>query len=70
MEHNFGFNKEAYTYTRRPCEIVFCEGFTDFKLAIDWETRIKKWSRVIKEALISGEYELLTELSKKKFKNS
>jgi putative endonuclease len=68
LEHNLGINKDSYTYSRRPCEMVYSEMFADFDLAIEWETRIKKWSRAKKEALINGEFERLPELSKKKFK--
>ena len=66
-QHNLGLNKECYTYSRRPCKMVFAELFTNYELAIDWETRIKKWSRAKKQALIKGEFHLLPELSKKKF---
>jgi putative endonuclease len=37
-------------------------------LAFDWETKIKKWSKIKKEALINGNFNLLPTLSKKKFK--
>lgn len=68
IEHNEGINEAAYTSSRRPCEMVFKERFNDFNLAIDWEKRIKRWSRKKKEALINGEFLLLPELSKKKFR--
>jgi putative endonuclease len=42
LQHNEGIDEEAYTYTRRPVELVFNELFTDYILAIEWETRIKK----------------------------
>lgn len=68
FEHNEGISERAYTFSRRPCEMVFIDRFNDFNRAIDWETRIKKWSRKKKEALISGEFHLLPALSKKKFR--
>lgn len=68
MEHNQGINPDCYTYSRRPVEIVFHELFPDFNLAFEWETRIKKWSRAKKQALIDGDFTSLKELSKKKFK--
>jgi putative endonuclease len=68
IEHNQGINPDSYTYSRRPVEIVFHEMFTDFNLAFEWETRIKKWSRAKKQALIDGDFVSLKELSKKKFK--
>ena len=68
IEHNQGINKESYTFTRRPVELVFHEMFSDFNLAFEWETKIKKWSKAKKQALINGDFELLKVLSKKKFK--
>ena len=41
--------------------MVYCEAFTDFKLAISWEKRIKDWSRKKKEALIGKEWFKLRE---------
>ena len=63
-EHNEGINKEAYTFTRRPVELVFYESFTDYNLAIEWETRLKKWSVKKKEALINSDWKKLVEESK------
>jgi putative endonuclease len=37
--------------------MVFCKGFTDYYLAIEWEARIKKWSRRKKDALIESKSE-------------
>ena len=67
-QHQEGINVESYTYTRRPIQLVYHELFTDFNLAFDWETKIKKWSKIKKEALINGNFNLLPTLSKKKFK--
>lgn len=69
-EHNQGVNPGSYTFSRRPVEIVFYEIFEDFNLTFEWETKIKKWSRAKKQALINGEFELLKVLAKKKFKHS
>ena len=33
-EHNSGVNERSYTYSRRPVEMVYCERFSDFNLAI------------------------------------
>jgi len=54
-EHNNGINKEAFTFYRRPVELKFYERFTNYNLAIEWETRIKKWSAKKKEALINSD---------------
>ena len=69
IQHNLGINMEAYTFQRRPVELVFHEIFSDFNLAFEWETKIKKWSKSKKQALIIGDFELLKTLSKKNFKN-
>jgi putative endonuclease len=68
IEHNSGLNITAYTFNRRPVELVWNEKFTDFELAFQWETKLKKWSRAKKEALIKGDYNSLIALSKKNFK--
>lgn len=43
-EHETGYNKDSYTYGRRPVQLVYYEMFNNYLQAIDWETRIKKWS--------------------------
>lgn len=58
-EHNVGINKTSYTYTRRPVEMVYCERFTDYNLAIKWEKRIKDWNRKKKDALINENWSQL-----------
>ena len=65
--HKTGKYKDSYTSTRRPVELVFYCEFTDPNLAIEKEKQIKKWSRAKKSALISGSYEKLPNLAKKKF---
>lgn len=61
QQHNSGIDDEAYTYSRRPVELVYYELFTNYKLAIDWETRLKKWSAKKKEALINSDWKKLAE---------
>ncbi len=70
IEHNSGLNPEAYTFNKRPVELVYHTYFTNFNSAFEWETRIKKWSRAKKQALIDGDSELLQLLSKKDFKKN
>ncbi len=67
-QHQSGFFKECYTYNRRPLELSFYAEFTDINIAIEWEKKIKKWSRAKKKALVDGNFEALPNLSKKKFK--
>ena len=68
FEHKTGKNKDSYTYTRRPVELVFYAEFTDINLAIQAEKQIKKWSRIKKQALINNEFDKLPNLAKKTFK--
>lgn len=65
-QHNSGIHTEAYTYSRRPVKLEYCELFTNYNLAIDWETRIKKWSAKKKQALIDSDWEALIKASKSK----
>ena len=58
----------GYTHSRRPIELIFSESFNDVYNAISAEWQIKGWSRAKKEALIKGDFELLKELAKKKWK--
>jgi putative endonuclease len=64
LEHNDGRSETAFTFSRRPVEMLFCKQFEDFLLAIAWEKRIKKWSQKKKEALINGDFEQLKVLAK------
>jgi putative endonuclease len=63
-EHNSGRSETAFTFSRRPVEMLFCKQFDDFLLAIAWEKRIKKWSQKKKEALINGDFDQLKLLAK------
>jgi putative endonuclease len=65
-EHEEGSDPNAYTYTRRPVELLWYDAFLSPVAAIEVEKQIKGWSRKKKEALIAGNYDLLPELSKSK----
>lgn len=67
-EHQSGEDINSYTCKRRPVQLVFFAEFSDIDYAIEKEKQIKKWSKAKKEALIEGKYELLPDLSKKKFR--
>jgi putative endonuclease len=62
-EHNEGLDKKAYTYRRRPVEVVYREVFNEVLQAIAWEKKLKGWSRVKKQAVIKGEWDVLPELA-------
>ena len=66
IEHQSGENKGCYTYRRRPVKLVFNYVFNDVNQAIAFEKQVKGWSRIKKEAIINGNWELLPELSKSK----
>lgn len=50
--------------------MVWAERFTDFNLAIEWEKRIKNWSRAKKEALIKDDWKKLKEAAECKNETS
>ena len=62
-EHNNNEDKKAYTFKRRPVELVYSSEFGDVLEAISWEKIVKRWSRKKKEAMVKGEWEKLPELS-------
>ena len=62
-EHQYGENKEAYTYSRRPVKLVYSEFFIDPTDAINFEKQIKGWTRKKKIALINGDFKTLVKLS-------
>lgn len=62
-EHNAGINPRAFTFGRRPVEVVYREIFNNVLQAIAWEKQVKGWSRKKKEAIIAGEWDVLPELA-------
>jgi len=62
-EHNAGVYG-GYTARRRPVDLVYSQEFARIEDAIAAERRIKGWSRAKKEALISGNLELLRILAR------
>ena len=62
-EHNYGVNKECYTYNKRPLELVFCTEFNDVNQAIAFEKQVKGWRRKKKEAIINDNWDDLKKLS-------
>jgi putative endonuclease len=63
LEHNHGENNNAYTQDKRPIKLVFYESFKNIDNAIEWEKKIKGWSRKKKECLINDNFEKLKEFS-------
>ena len=64
IQHSAGTNSTAYTYNRRPVQLVWAEMFNDPTIAIAMEKQIKGWSRGKKEALINEDWEKLMQFSK------
>ena len=64
VEHNSGISPQSYTIPRRPVELVWVQAFSDPAQAIEWEKKIKGWSRRKKEAMISKDWDKLVEYSK------
>ena len=52
-EHQQGINKNCYTFSRRPLELMYNINFTNPEEAIKWEKKIKDWSWKKKEALMT-----------------
>jgi len=63
-EHQIGAHLDAYTYSRRPVELVWSEITESYPEAFQWEHRIKGWSRAKKKALIRGDIEGIQEIVK------
>lgn len=63
-EHNSGYRKTAWTYPRRPVELVWSDHFSRYQDAVACERQIKGWSRAKKTALINGDYAEISRLAK------
>lgn len=64
QEHQSGVHPEAYTFNRRPVELVWSQILETYHEAFQWENQIKGWSRAKKEALIRGDIEGIHEIVK------
>jgi putative endonuclease len=62
-QHNEGMDIKAYTYSRRPVELVFANEFKYIDKAIAFEKQVKGWGRKKKEAIIKDNWEELKGLS-------
>jgi putative endonuclease len=65
-QHDQG--QSEYTAKRLPVTLVFAEHFERITDAIAAERRFKGWSRVKKEAVIRGEFELLPHFATRGFR--
>ncbi len=55
-EHQSGASSSAYTFSRRPVELVWSAEANSRREALDFEFQVKGWSRAKKEALIRGDW--------------
>jgi predicted GIY-YIG superfamily endonuclease len=55
-QHQQGYFRTCWTYTRRPVELVWCEAFPTREEALTAEYMVGGWSRAKKEALIRGDW--------------
>jgi putative endonuclease len=63
IEHEFGINKKAYTYKRRPFKALYWEIYESPSEGIMREKQLKKWTRAKKKALIDGNIQELQRLA-------
>lgn len=63
VQHQEGYDVNAYTFSRRPVELVYYATFNNVNQAISFEKQVKGWSRKKKEALIGSNWERLKELA-------
>ena len=61
-EHQRGVEASAYTFRRRPIDLVWAEEVQTHNEALLHERQIKGWSRSKTEALIRGDYQLIHEI--------
>jgi putative endonuclease len=54
----------AFTSTRRPVTLVWCESFPSRIEALEAERIVGGWSRVKKEALIRGDWTMISHFSR------
>ncbi len=67
QDHQSGDGAQ-YTCARLPVSLKYSEQFKSKQEAESREKQLKRWSKVKKEALVSGNLSNLSKLSKSKFK--
>ena len=63
--HNRG-RGAAHTFKRRPVDLVYSEVFDSETEAVTRERQLKRWSGGKKQALVDGNIQRLTQLSKRR----
>lgn len=64
-EHQFG-RFPGFTEKRRPVVLVYSEYFEQIVDAIAAERKVKGWSRAKKESLMTGDFDRLEELARRR----
>ncbi|MCL4164077.1 UNVERIFIED_CONTAM: hypothetical protein GTU68_020170 [Idotea baltica] len=64
IEHTSAKNKDSYTAARLPLELKWYLECSDSRDAIQYEKKIKGWSRRKKQALIDEKWDDLVKFSK------
>ncbi len=62
-QHKEGVFKTCYTFNKRPLELVFYEMFNSPMKAIEFEKKLKGWTRAKKKALIEKRWNDLKSLA-------
>ena len=68
-KHQAGEIPGCYTHQRRPVTLVFSQSCVTREEALAAERQIKGWSRMKKEAMISGNWAEVSRLSKSRSRN-
>lgn len=63
-QHHIGLFPACYTFKRRPLSLVFSEEFVTREEALASEQQIKGWSRKKKEAMMRGDWALVSTLAR------
>ncbi len=63
-QHERGYFKTCWTFERRPVELVWSEVFPTRDEALTAERMVGGWSRAKKEALIAGDWKLVSFLAR------
>ena len=63
IQHQEGYFKSCYTYSRRPLKVKYHLEFEDVIQAILFEKKIKGWSRAKKTAIINNDFDTIQLLS-------
>lgn len=64
FEHREGINIKAYTYSRRPLQLIYVERFSNINHAIEFEKQVKGWSRKKKLSYIENSFDGLVDYNK------